>query len=166
VTVPAILQRTPNAAIVLLGQRGERFHQQLVRDHPQLAARIHATGTLAPQALADHIGACDLLIQPYPDGISSRRTSAMAGLALGIPMITTTGHLTEDLWADTRAVSLVRVDDSEALTAETLRLLSDDAARRDLGARGCDVYRQRFDLRHTISALRRAAAEDPCPSPS
>ena len=81
-----ILQRTPNAAVVLLGQHGERFHQQLVRDHPQLAARIQATGTLSPQALADHIGACDLLIQPYPDGISSRRTSAMAGLALGIPV--------------------------------------------------------------------------------
>ena len=56
-----------------------------------------------PQALADHIGACDLLIQPYPDGISSRRTSAMAGLALGIPVITTTGSLTESLWAETRA---------------------------------------------------------------
>ena len=63
-----------------------------LRDHPQLAARIHATGTLSPQALADHIGACDLLVQPYPDGISSRRTSAMAGLALGIPVVTTTGQ--------------------------------------------------------------------------
>lgn len=166
VTVPAILQRTPNAAIVLLGQRADSLHQQLVRDHPQLASRIQATGTLAPQALADHIGACDLLIQPYPDGISSRRTSAMAGLALGIPVITTSGSLTESLWAETRAVSLVKVDDSGALTAEALRLLSDERARRDLGARGHDVYRQRFDLRHTIGALRRAASEEPCASPS
>ena len=165
VTVPAILQRAPNAAVVLLGQHGDGLHQQLVRDHPQLAARIQATGTLSSQALADHIGACDLLIQPYPDGISSRRTSAMAGLALGIPMVTTTGHLTESLWAETRAASLVRVDDPQALTVEALRLLSDDGARRDLGARGYDIYRQRFDLRHTIGALRRAA-EDPCGSPS
>jgi glycosyltransferase involved in cell wall biosynthesis len=165
VTVPAILQHTPNAAIVLLGQHADRLHQQLVRDHPQFAARIRATGTLSPQALVDQIGACDLLIQPYPDGVSSRRTSAMAGLALGIPVITTTGSLTESLWAETRAVSLVSVDDSHALTVEALRLLSDAGARRDLGARGHDVYRQYFDLRHTIAALRRAAHE-PCASPS
>ena len=64
-----------------------------------------------------------------------------------------------------RAVSLVSVDDAHALTVEALRLLADDGARRDLGARGRDVYRQHFDLRHTIGALRRAAQE-PCGSPS
>ena len=89
----------------------------------------------------------------------------MAGLALGIPVITTTGILTESLWAETRAVSLVSVDDPDALTVEALRLLADDGARRELGARGHDVYRQHFDLRHTIGALRRAAKE-PCASPS
>ena len=89
----------------------------------------------------------------------------MAGLALGIPVITTTGSLTESLWAETRAVSLVGVDDAQALTVEALRLLSDNAARRALGARGQDVYRQHFDLRHIIGALRRAAQE-PCASPS
>ena len=111
-SVPEILRGTPNAAVLLLGQKGERFHQQLVGDHPALATRLHATGALSAQHLAAHIGACDVMVQPYPDGISSRRTSAMAGLALGIPVITTTGSLTEPLWAETRAVSLVTVDDS------------------------------------------------------
>ncbi len=164
-SVHGILRGAPNAVVLLLGQKSERFHRQFAGDHPTLATRLHAAGTLSPQALANHVGACDLLIQPYPDGISSRRTSAMAGLALGIPVITTTGTLTESLWAETRAVSLVGVDDSHALTAEALRLLADDRARRDLGARGHDAYRQHFDLRHTIGALRRAAQE-PCASPS
>ena len=58
-----------------------------------------------PRRSLSTCGACDLLVQPYPDGISSRRTSAMAGLALGVPVVTTTGHLTEPLWAETRRAS-------------------------------------------------------------
>jgi glycosyltransferase involved in cell wall biosynthesis len=165
-TVPVILQRTPNAAVLLLGQHGERFHQQLAADHPQLAPRIHATGALSSEALAQHVGACDVLIQPYPDGISSRRTSAMAGLALGVPIVTTAGALTEPLWAETGCVALVSVNDWQRLAEESLRLLSDDRARRDLASRGRDVYARQFDLSHTICALRRAASEDPCASPS
>ena len=51
----------------------------------------------------------------------------MAGLALGVPVVTTTGRLTESLWAETGCVSLVSVDEPHALAAEALRLLSDDA---------------------------------------
>ena len=93
----------PTARRTLLGQNGDGFIAA-ARSRPSAAAPrdCHATGTLSPRALAEHVEACDLLVQPYPDGISSRRTSAMAGLALGVPVVTTTGHLTESLWAETR----------------------------------------------------------------
>ena len=52
--------------------------------------------------------------QPYSDGITSRRTSAMACLSRGRPVVTTSGHLTEPLWAETRAVEIVEVGDSAA----------------------------------------------------
>jgi len=76
-----------------------------------------------------------------------------------------TGHLTEPLWAESRAVSLARVDEPRALAAAALRLLTDDGARRELAARGRDLYARRFALRHTIGALR-GAAHEPCASPS
>ncbi len=54
------------------------------------------------------------MIQPYPDGISSRRTSAMAGLALGLPIVSTSGHLTETIWAEHAAVVLTPIGDHGA----------------------------------------------------
>lgn len=163
--VPAILRRSPSCAALLLGRNGERLFQQLAADHPALSARMHVSGALSPDSLAEHVAACDLLIQPYPDGISSRRTSAMAGLALGIPLVTTRGPLTESLWSETHCVSLADVSDSDTLVAEALRLLSDDGERSAVGSRGRDVYLRLFELSHTIGALRRDA-QRPCESPS
>ena len=58
-----------------------------------------------------HISACDLMLQPYPDGISTRRTSAMVGLAHGRALATTSGHLTESLWAESGAVAISPVNE-------------------------------------------------------
>ena len=165
-SLPDILERSPDSTLVLLGQHGDGFGRHLAGTHPRLAPRIHVTGPLSARALAEHVGACDLLVQPYPDGISSRRTSAMAGLALGVPVVTTRGRLTEPLWAETGCVALVSVDEPHRLAHEALRLLSNDRERRDLAARGRDVYARQFDLPHTIGALRRAASQEPCASPS
>ena len=165
-SLPKILEQSPNSVALLLGQNSKRFYPQLAADHPQLAPRLHAAGALSATALAQHVRACDVLVQPYPDGISSRRTSAMAGLALGVPVVTTDGRLTESVWAESGCVALVNVDESHRLADETLRLLSDDRERRDLASRGRDVYARHFDLPHTIGALRRAASEEPCASPS
>jgi glycosyltransferase involved in cell wall biosynthesis len=164
-SLPEILQESPNAVALLLGQNGTSLYEQLTRDHPWLAGRLHAIGSLPSEALGQHLGACDLLVQPYPDGISSRRTSAMAGLALGVPIVTTTGHLTEPLWAEADCVALASVDAPHALAGEALRLLSDVAVRRQLAARGEEIYARHFDVCHTIRALR-GAGREPCASPS
>ena len=158
-SLPEILERTPSAVALLLGQNGHRLSQEIVRHHPALGARMHAPGELSTHALAQHVMACDLLVQPYPDGISSRRTSAMAGLALGVPVVATSGPLTEPLWAETGCVSLVSANEPHALMAEALRLLMDEPARHRLSARGRDTYDRQFDVRHTIGALRRVAGE-------
>jgi glycosyltransferase involved in cell wall biosynthesis len=164
-SLPGILDHLPNAVALLLGENAENFRSPLVRDHLHLAPRVHAAGPLSNQALAQHVAACDLLVQGYPDGISSRRTSAMAGLALSVPVVTTTGPLTEPLWAETAAVSLVRPGDPHSMEAEAIRLLAHDDERRGLAARGCSLYTRQFDLCHTVGALRRAA-DEPCASPS
>jgi glycosyltransferase involved in cell wall biosynthesis len=164
-SLPEILRRSPSSVVLLLGQNGHGLYRQLVRDHPEFAPRVHALGVLSSSALAQHVQACDVLAQPYSDGISSRRTSAMAGLALGVPTVTTTGYLTEPLWVESGGVSLVPLNEPYAMASEVLQLLSDDDARQRLAARGRDLYVRLFDVCHTIGALRRAAQE-PCASPS
>ena len=157
--LPALLSASPSTVALLLGQGGEALRARLAADHPRLAARVLATGSLPHKDLARYVACCDLLLQPYPDGVSTRRTSAMAGLALGVPIVTTTGHLTEPLWAETGAVVLVDVKNPETMAQEASRLLADVSARRQLSARGREMYERQFHLRHTIAALRRAALE-------
>jgi glycosyltransferase involved in cell wall biosynthesis len=164
-SLPEILERAPTAVGMLLGQKSEEFRGRLLAAHPQLASRLCATGTLASDDLARCVRACDVLVQPYPDGITSRRTSAMAGLALGVPVVTTTGRLTEPLWQQTRCVSLVPAGDSHALADQAFKLLSDEGARREMAALGRRVYTETFDVRHTIAALRGAAPAS-CALPS
>ena len=152
-TLPDLMGISPHTDVLLLGRRSETLLELIACRHPQFAHRLHATGYLPPQDLAQHIAVCDLLIQPYPDGISTRRTSAMAGLALGVPVVTNAGALTEPMWADRASVALA--NDAAELPGMVARLLDDADERERLSVNGKSLYEDRFDVAHTIAALRR-----------
>jgi hypothetical protein len=103
-----------------------------------------------------HISACDLLVQPYPDGITTRRTSAMVALAHGRAVVTNSGHLTEPIWSECRAVAIAPANDIAAGAALARDLLCDSARRDQLARSGASLYADRFDISHTIATLRAA----------
>ena len=140
--------------VLLLGEGSEAFGRALAVRHPSLAGRSFATGRLPADDVSHHVAACDVMLQPYPDGISSRRTSAMVGLSHGRAIVTTSGWLTEPLWAEARAVVLGPVDDPHALAVATATILFDVSQREEIGRRGAALYDARFDLRHAVAALR------------
>jgi glycosyltransferase involved in cell wall biosynthesis len=142
---------------LLLGAGSEAFATAFLAAHPEFAGRVHASGVLPPQALAEMLASCDVLLQPYPDGITVRRTSAMAGLAQGRPIVTTTGHLTEPSWADQGAVALVPLVDVEGFAASAEHLLTDREARARLGARALEVYHDHFSVDRLVRTLRAVA---------
>ena len=117
---------------------------------------------LAPDDLSRHVSACDLMLQPYPDGVSSRRTSVMVALAHGRPVVTTSGALSEPLWSggDVVVAPANRLDE---LVAATVSLLADPTRLQDLASRARALYAERFDMRHTVAVLRtvRAPARRP-----
>ena len=145
--------------VILLGRGSNRIREELVRRHPHTGARLYATDGLASAPLSVHLSACDLMIQPYPDGITTRRTSAMAALSHGRPVVTTVGRLTEPLWSESAAVAAVPADEPAALAPLAVSLLNDQSARQRLGVTANRLYLDRFDLRHTISALRATDAD-------
>jgi glycosyltransferase involved in cell wall biosynthesis len=151
--LPPVLRADAGRVGLLIGRGGEAFVERLLDEHPGLAGRLTATGGLAADAAAAHLRACDLLLQPYPDGVSGRRTSLMAGLALGVPLATTHGPATEPVWAG-GPVALAPADDPAALVAVAERLLADPGARRRLGEKGRAVYEARFSIDRTVRALR------------
>jgi glycosyltransferase involved in cell wall biosynthesis len=138
----------PRARILLLGRGAREFAATL-----GLGPRVRAEADLPAEAIAARLCACDLLVQPYPDGISSRRTSAMAGLALGVPTVTTAGHLTDDIWRKGTAVDLVPVGKPDDLAQACLALLADPGRRRALGQAGAALYREHLSLERTLRAL-------------
>jgi glycosyltransferase involved in cell wall biosynthesis len=98
------------------------------------------------------------MLQPYPDGVSSRRTSAMVALSHGVPMVTTTGWLTESLWEESGAFELVDADEAQLLADAAARLLESPSRRSALASRALSLYLARFDMPHSIRILREADA--------
>ena len=152
--VPRLLQSRLRPSLLLLGDGGDAVRRPLLERHPAMADRIAAPGYLPASDLARHITACDAFVQPYPDGVSSRRTSAMAILSLGTPLVTTEGSLSEGLWRETEGVLLADVGDPDGLLAHLDQLLADEPRRLRLGQQGHELYARRFDVSHTIAALR------------
>jgi glycosyltransferase involved in cell wall biosynthesis len=155
--VLALARDSADQMILLMGQRSEQFRQELVQIDPRLGNLVQATGTLPAAQLSCHLAACDLLIQPYPDGVSTRRTSVMAGLSHGKPAVTTTGEFTEPLWSETGAVVLAPAGDTDAFVNGVRRFRADASERERAGQLARALYMERFDLTHTIVALREAA---------
>lgn len=157
-SVLPLLRDNKGCSMLLLGHGSEVMRDELIQRQPELSDRLHGTGTLAAGDLSLHLSACDLLLEPYIDGVSSRRTSVMVGLVHGVPIVTTSGRLTEPLWAASDAVALVPAGDIAALVKTTEQLLSDTSSRRRMSAAARELYAARFDLKRTILTLREAVA--------
>jgi glycosyltransferase involved in cell wall biosynthesis len=158
--IAEIARQRRDAVFVLIGRGSDGFRERLAKGDTALGNKIHATGELGVTELSSHISACDLMLQPYPDGISTRRTTAMAALSHGVALVTTTGHLTEHLWSDAAAVVMAPARDSVALAGEAIHLLDDERERNRLAAAGRALYATKFDVALTITALRNVAALD------
>jgi glycosyltransferase involved in cell wall biosynthesis len=152
--VPPLLRERPNVSLLLVGRGSLDLRGRLLAAAPELDARVRATGPLASIDASRHLGACDLMLQPYPDGVSTRRTSLIAALALRRPVVTTSGRNTEPLWREAGAVALTDADDIMAMRDALARLVDDAGERARLGAAAGALYAQRFDVALTIAALR------------
>ena len=151
--LPLVLQSPSLPFVLLIGDGSEQYRRQLISRMPSFSARVVATGATSARSLAAYVAGCDLLVQPYPDGISSRRTTAMAALKYGIPVVTTRGHLTEPLWEESNAVRLSKAGDHAAFATSVDALLSSPDTRRRLGEMGRALYGRRFDLSYTVERL-------------
>lgn len=153
-TIPRLLFANANLEVLLMGPGGEELRDRIRGRLGDSAGRLQATGQLNLAQVRGCLSSCDLMLQPYPDGVSSRRSTMMAPLSLGLPVVTTVGHLTETVWADSRAVALAPAGDANELAAVTQRLIADEGERTRLKKAAVNLYQERFDVSHTITALR------------
>ncbi len=148
-----LLRVDPRRVLLVVGLESERFAREMAGGaEGAVADRVIPTGRLEPEDAAAHLAACDVLVQPFADGVSARRTSLMAGLSLGVPIATNRGYLSEPIWADSGAVELASAPDRVSEKAEAL--LRDPGRARLLGERGRQLYRSAFSLERTLRTLR------------
>jgi glycosyltransferase involved in cell wall biosynthesis len=143
-----------DATLLLLGHGSERMRDAMIEHTPASTNRVHATGRLSADELSRHLVACDLMLQPYIDGVSTRRTSTMTALAHGVPVVTTAGTFTEPLWAASDAVALAPAHDVDELVRSAARLLPNEMAKQRLATAAKKLYEEHFHPRRTIDALR------------
>lgn len=137
-----------------LGKGSESFTEKMKEKHPDLAGRIETSGELDQAALSAHIQACDLMVQIYPQGVDTSRTSIMVGLSHGKPIVTTAGSKTEEIWYETSCVSLAPSNDIAGLQKSIELLISNPQKLVHLGHRAFDTYKKYFSLEHCVNTLR------------
>jgi glycosyltransferase involved in cell wall biosynthesis len=158
--VVGLLRSEPLTRILFIGRGSERYLFDIVAAYPELAGRVSATGELSRAAAAAHLQACDLLLQPYGDGVSSRRTSVMAALANRIPVVTNLGALSEPLWSTSTGATVVAGPDPAKLAAASVAVLAlPYDCRLALGRRGAELYFREFSVERTIARLRDPSSE-------
>lgn len=149
-----LLTSDPRIAIVCTGTGSDRFLKRFIASNPAARRRIVACGRASAEDISVQLQACDVLVQPYPDGVTTRRTSVMAGLANRCAVVTTDGKLTEGVWRTSDCVALAPAGDAHALAHRIRELLTDEQARNAFQSRALATYQSCFALRHTIDALR------------
>lgn len=145
----ALERNGPPATLLLVGAGSAEHCDAIQRASPAAGRLVRATGVLKEEDVSRLLRACDLCVQPYFDGVSGRRSSAMAILAHGAPLLATNGVATEGPWKCIPEM----VHDAAALPAAMLRMLRDPAAAARLARDGRELYSARFEVRHTVKLL-------------
>jgi glycosyltransferase involved in cell wall biosynthesis len=152
--LPAVLNGGTDLSMLLLGKGSSQLRDSLVSAHPEMAPRIHATGEISAEEISKHVSACDVMWQPYQDGVSGRRTSVMSALSHGIATVTTAGKATERCWLENDAVKLTEPHDVNRMIESVRSVIEDDRERLRLGSAGSRLYANFFQLREAVRVLR------------
>jgi hypothetical protein len=151
-TMDRLCRERRDVAVVCLGRGSLEVARRLGSEVPACADALSGTGTLTLAQLSRHLHACDVLLQPYQDGVSGRRTTTISALEHGIPVATTYGDLSEPFWVRSQAVETVPASDPATLASAVSRLLDPtrNAAAR-AGARR--LYKERFQPSVALAPL-------------
>jgi glycosyltransferase involved in cell wall biosynthesis len=145
-----------HAAVTALAREQPLTVLNLGADAPPLdvaGADVHTPGRLTADGISLRLRASDLLLLPLTDGVSTRRTTLMAGLAHGLPVLGLRGVNTDRLLLD---LPLTPAGDPAAYALAAVALAADRRRREALGAQGQRLYATHFDW--PVVARRVAAA--------
>lgn len=147
-----LLRSRGDVHLLLIGDGSQEFRVRILTEFPNCARRVTATGRKELGEIASLISSCDLMVQPYRDGVNTRRGSLMACLINGKAVITNLGQNSESGW-DEDQLKLSEVDDVAKFVGDINSLLDCERKISDLGVRGQNYYLGNFRLEKTVEIL-------------
>jgi len=154
--IPSILES--DAIQVRLIGPASSLVSSICERYPQYRPRLSTSGRVPAAEVGPQLTSCDLLLQLYPDGAAAARGTLVAALASGVPVVTNFGHLTEPLFKAKNAVAFCDCT-PESVREVVEGLLSDNAAARELGIAGRQLYDEQFDISVAVKQLRATVAK-------
>ena len=127
--LPKILSHQPRTRMVIIGDtrpENQEYRRTLtaLADRLGVASTVIWAGRRLPEEVSHLLRVSDLFVVPYDDGASIRRGSLMAGLAHGLPVVSTHSVLPSSYLRDGVNVALVPPKNADALAAKITSLLA------------------------------------------
>ncbi|MEA2157521.1 MAG: hypothetical protein QOE11_3661 [Solirubrobacteraceae bacterium] len=101
-------------------------------------------GFLAAQDIAPLIAACDVYLAPYLDGVSSRRTTMLAGLQQGVAIVGTKSASTDPDLLSHPALVLTDVKDVDGFAGAAATVAADAGLRAAMAAHARALFAERY----------------------
>jgi len=108
-----------------------------------ISERITWTGYCSPTEVSAYLQASDFCVLPFPNGVSTKRTSFMTAMAHGLPVITTHKGTLPTSLENLRNVLCFSPNDVEGLTAAMQSLIGSKMLREKL-AREAKKWSEQF----------------------
>jgi len=143
----AVSQALGGIRLCIFGRHAELREPALRDALASLPVDLSVEGVLEGPQVIERLSSCDVLL--FVRGpISSRRSSAIAGIACGLPVVAYSGPETTAPVTEA-GVQLIPFEQDSSLrqnqlNSALLRVLSDSALRAELSARSRSVYEQRL----------------------
>jgi glycosyltransferase involved in cell wall biosynthesis len=107
---------------------------------------VRTPGHLGADDVSLRLWASDVLLLPFTDGVSTRRTTLMAALAHGRPVLGLRGHNTDPILGNhPEALTLTPAGDRGEFARAAVALTGDAERLRETGAAGRRLYLEHFD---------------------
>ncbi|HBA26233.1 MAG TPA: hypothetical protein DCY98_02375 [Nitrospinae bacterium] len=143
-SLDALVKKGYDAGLIVIGQDENEISAYIKELPDYLRERIFCTGYCSSEDVSQYLSITDIFLLPLIDGVSSRRTSLMAALKHGLPVVTTKGFLTDDIFLQENFTLLSPSTDKALFAANVVRVAEDEKLRDATGKKGREAYEKYF----------------------
>jgi glycosyltransferase involved in cell wall biosynthesis len=149
--MPRLLERHPNAALVLVGDGSERARLERRAEALSVRHAVRFVGEVEHENTVAYLRLAEVFVRPSrSEGLGTAFLEAMAS---GLPVVGTPVGGIPDFLRDGENGLLVKPGSAEALTEAVDRLLSDGRLGRELAASAAALVRSRYRWDHIAEQI-------------